>query len=199
MAVSYGQPCSISSTARCRSMSCLAASATASLGSKPARISSSARQCSTRSFSVSVTTFASAAVMYLVFGAKRPADLPLRGDLSANSAGDSQGLCLGDPALQADGGRPMRPEQDVAVDLHGSLPELAARAEVGERVRRAFDPQAVRACDANRLDERLLADQLLQQAVVPGAELREEHGVAVGAQDDRCQRVFEDVHRRLAL
>src|SRR6478752_7318204 len=133
-AVSYGQPCSISSTAKCRSMSCLAASATASPGSKPARISSSARQCSTRSTSVSETTCTSAAVMYLVFGAKRLADLPLRGDLSADLTGDAQRLGLGDPALEPHGEGPARPEQDVAVDLHRFLPELARAAEVGERV-----------------------------------------------------------------
>src|SRR3954464_5679098 len=99
-------------------MSCLAASATASLGSKPARISSSARQCSTRSISVSETICASAAVMYLVFGAKRLADLPLRGDLSADLPGGAQGLRLRDPAFEPQGDRAMRPEQDVAVDLH---------------------------------------------------------------------------------
>src|SRR3954470_17106547 len=193
MAVSYGQPCSSSSTAKCRSMSCLAASATASLGSKPARISSSARQCSTRSISVSMTTFASAAVMYLVFGAKRLADLPLRGDLSADLVSCAQRLRLGDPAFEPHGDRAVRPEQDVAVDLHRSLPKLAAAAEVGERVRRALDPQAGLAGDADRLDARLLTDRLLQQPVVPGAVFREQDRAAVDAQDDRRQRVVEHV------
>src|SRR6478735_6725216 len=155
-AVSYGQPCSISS---------------------------SARQCSTRSISVSETTCTSAAVMYLVFGAKPLADLPLRGDLSADLAGEAQRLRLGDPAFEPHGDRPVRPEQDVAVDLDHFLAELTAAAEVAERVRRALDPQARPARHANGLDERLLADRLLQQRVVLRPVLREQHRTPVDAQD----------------
>src|SRR6185312_12346673 len=195
-AVSYGQPCSISSTAKCRSMSCLAASATASLGSKPARISSSARQCSTRSISVSETMCTSAAVMYLVFGAKPPADLPLRGDLLADLAGEPQRLRLGNPAFEPHGDGPARPEQDVAVDLHRFLPELPTAAEIGEGVRRALDPQPRLTRDTNRLDERFLPDRLLQQPVVPRRILREQHRPAVGAQDHRRQHAVEQVYRR---
>ena len=81
----------------------------------------------------------------------------------------SRSACgLGDPPLEPQGDRAVRPEQHVAGDLHRPLPELAAAVEVGQRVRRALEPEAALTVDADRLDHRRLGDRLLQQRVAPG-------------------------------
>ena len=107
MAVSCGQPSSIRRVARCRSMSCLAASAIASLGSKPARTSSSARQCSTFSISVSGAKSTSTAAIHSVFGESARPDLPRRPRLRQAPAGDPGNRPLDDPVPRAP--RPGRP------------------------------------------------------------------------------------------
>src|SRR2546421_306014 len=102
-------------------MSCRAASAIASVGSYPARTSSSARQCSTRSISVPVTTFSSAAVIVRpLFGNEAVPDLPTKGD-STGVAGKEERFLLGQPSFEAQCEPAARPDEDVAVARPAAL------------------------------------------------------------------------------
>src|SRR5947199_3786897 len=175
-------------------MSCRAASAIASVGSYPARTSSSARQCSTRSISVPVTTFSSAAVIVRpLFGNEAVPDLPTKGD-STGVAGEEERFLLRQPPFEAQCELAAHPDEDAAVNQHVLLLDAEPPVEVLERVRAALDPDGFVAVHASVLDARLADCELLHRERPERGELGEERmAVSPDAEDHRRQRIAEDV------
>ena len=93
----------------------------------------------------------------------------------------------------------VRPEQHVAGDLHRPLPELAAAAEVGQRVRRALEPEAGLAVDADGLDDAPSRRPTSSAARSPARVLREQHRRVADAQDHRGEHAVEQVHAAACL
>ena len=125
-----GQPCSTSSTAKCRSMSCRPASATASPGVKPARIellgAPAARRARSRSPRQHELPQQSSLLGIRAQGAQRIS--PGRG-ISVESARELERLRLGQLALEAQG--------EPAVHQRRTLPADQDRLARGSRARRS--------------------------------------------------------------
>src|SRR5207237_6823862 len=140
-----------------------------------ARISSSARQLSTRSISVSSTTWSSAVAIVFRYSGKAAARIsPWRG-ISADLPSEFEGLSLRQPPLEPERQCAAHPEQNVPVDEDRLFSVARIAVEVREHVwAAAGNPEPRLLVDLHRLDRRLGPDELPQR-FGPGAELREHH------------------------
>src|SRR5438105_3257429 len=193
-ATSWGQPWRTRSIARCRSTSARAASLAAASGSKPARLSSSARHAWTRSNSVSSWRPVSAVVIRASFrrSGLSPCSVERRSRLSpyrvnsrfngllTHRAGDPERLGLRELALEPERDAAVRPHEHVPGEANDARLAVPPRVEVVDDVLRAVDPERVRTVHNRRLDACGRRGELLGESEV-AAELTEDDRLPGGA------------------